>query len=99
MKNTSFKRRWTKTSLKRIRAEYVKNIQYKGYFLCHTVPEFKELWKKFKSEIIANAVVFSGDARYVGNPTWSDCLFYGPLDSAEHRIKFLDYEIARLSKK
>jgi len=98
MKNTSFKRLWTKTSLKRIRKEFV--LHYSG-FICNASLEFSDLWNSgHRVEIIRLAkefVIPMGD-----DGVGADGLLFG--DSyrrrrKEIRLEFLDHEIKRLSER
>lgn len=95
MKNTSFKRLWTKTSVKRILAEYKESDVE---FLCYASAEFADLWadsghqKKIKTL-----------AKKFGKGVVYECgegLFYTDYsNSREIRIVFLEHEIMRLSAK
>jgi hypothetical protein len=93
MKNTSFKRLWTKTSVRRIRKEFIKNHPHTGSsFICHNSVEFKKIWHVYWHKLLKLAKRFNKID--IGNV---DVLFEN--SSYECRLDFLDHEIRRLSKK
>ena len=104
MKNTSFERVWTKTSVKRILKQYLECDECHNTYLCNVCPEFKSLWdnEEYRREIHALAkdaqitTSISRDA-FAG----SCALFNYPFEPTQRklRINFLNHEIARLSKK
>ena len=95
MKNTSFARRWTKTSLKRILKEF--QAQHYWGFLCIASREFASLWYDHKAEIYELAMQFDANAANHHKDHTHSCLFY-TNNNREIRIAFLKHEIARLTK-
>lgn len=103
MKNTSFKRLWTMTSLKRIRKELQMDTQ--STFLCVASLEFKAIWREYQKEIKTLAESFIGSP--LGRIDVFNSLFrdggnnFPAAREARRKIRleFLDHEIARLSKK
>ena len=106
MKNTSFERVWTKTSIKRMLKTYVEKIKNDlvwTYFLCNSCPEFKLLWEneEYREQILMLAKK-SNITNYIGRVnTSSSALFISHNNENQKRIriKFLQHEICRLSKK
>lgn len=96
MKNTSFKRLWTKTSVKRMLSEFKK---HESRFLCHASSEFANLWdnQEHKKQIIERAQKFNPELAAFGIEC--TCLFYSHSHSEGRsvRIKFLENEIERLT--
>lgn len=109
MKNTSFKRLWTKTSLKRIRTAFANShISFSYGFLCLGSREFKSIWNSHKNEIRNISKDFLGEKDWERNNSFEksfkcDTLFYpgrgGSEGRKELRLEFLDHEIKRLSEK
>ncbi len=96
MKNTSFKRLWTKTSVRRMLRAYKKHEI--SSFLCHASSEFANLWDNMehKKQIIELAQKF--DPKYAASGIECACLFYTPLAGDRNiKIKFLENEIVRLT--
>lgn len=104
MKNTSFKRIWTKTSVKRILKEFEKTDKQ---FLCHVSDEFKNIWSDLDHRLKIRDLAKKIDTDHwrVNSemfPSSTSCLFYfmlGRTDGHSIRIKFLEHEIKRLSRK
>jgi hypothetical protein len=100
MKNTSFERIWTKTSVTRILKEYLRSTS--GFpYICLRSREFKSIWEnpKHRERIAKLSFEFSG----IRAKMIPDSLFheYG-LDFQEAiqlRTEFLKHEIKRLSAK
>jgi hypothetical protein len=99
MKNTSFKRLWTKTSVRRMLRAYKKHEI--SSFLCHVSSEFANLWdnKEHKKQIIERAQKFDPKEAAFGVGDEYRCLFYTRSHSKgrKTRIKFLENEIVRLT--
>lgn len=97
----SFKQRWNKTALRRIKKEFTESYQV---YLCNASNEFKHLWKDHRNEIVElmlkhfpeeNDKACSSHREEDGR---FGLLFYHN-DTKTARLQFLDLEIARLSKK
>ncbi len=98
MKNTSFARRWTKTSVRRILKEF-KDAPHK--YLCIASLEFYHLWNDYRCQINELARNLN-PSLYEGYEDSINVLFpsnQSPYDTRRYRIEFLEHEIKRLTKK
>jgi hypothetical protein len=99
MKNTSFPRLWTKTSVKRILKDFKKGNDFS--FLCNRSPEFKSIWEKHENELRKLVQDFVGDGYMPDFSVLFDERAYSKMKSTRFQIRldFLKHEIARLSTK
>jgi hypothetical protein len=104
MKNTSFKRLWTKTSVKRILKEYLASPS-QFPFICLRSKEFEGLWRDYRHRQKISDLAFQFSAIPIGNLgcAKTSVLFNKDGLSREEyqklRIDFLKHEIKRLSNK
>lgn len=95
MKNESFKKLWTETSIKRILQDFLKSDHS---YICLASVEFNHLWSIPKNRRCLRRRVDKfrpGLTNLTGN-----CLMYVPVyHEKEVRIQFLKHEIKRLTKK
>lgn len=94
MKTRTFKQKWNKTALRRIKKEFTASGKT---YLCHGSKEFWLLWEEHRKEIILLSLKHFPAEREAVFPPIRRVLFYHEV-GRQPRIKFLDLEIQRLSK-
>lgn len=99
-KPRSFKQRWNKTALRRIKKECTASD---SIFICKASKEFELLWEDHKNEIVELMLKhFPKENNEAYSTSREESGSFGPLfynnRTKAARLQFLDLEIARLSK-